>query len=117
MKTLTKSRTSTQRDTGRGNGRASSKEQGNGAATAAPKISRAVSAFLKRADKMLIDGKWAPAASGKTFTTPNPATGEVLARCAEGDATDINRAVAAARKAFEDGPWRRMTASERGKII
>jgi acyl-CoA reductase-like NAD-dependent aldehyde dehydrogenase len=57
------------------------------------------------------------AASGKTFETPNPATGETLARVAEGDAEDINRAVRAARRAFEEGPWGRMTASDRGRII
>jgi aldehyde dehydrogenase (NAD+) len=54
--------------------------------------------------KMLIDGKWVDAASGKKFETQNPATGELLATVAEGDAEDINRAVAAARRAFE-GPW------------
>ncbi len=57
------------------------------------------------------------AASGKTFDTPNPATGETLARVAEGDAEDINRAVRAARRAFEDGPWSRLTPSERGRLI
>ena len=50
--------------------------------------------------KMLIDGKWTDAASGKRFETHNPATGELLATVAEGDAEDINRAVAAARRAF-----------------
>src|SRR5262249_39998216 len=54
--------------------------------------------------KMLIDGKWVDAASGKKFETLNPATGELLATVAEGDAEDINRAVVAARRAFE-GPW------------
>ena len=54
--------------------------------------------------KMLIDGKWVDAASGKHFETRNPATGDLLATVAEGDAEDINRAVTAARKAFE-GPW------------
>ena len=52
-----------------------------------------------------------------TFETPNPATGDTLATVAEGDAEDINRAVRAARRAFEDGPWGRMTPSERGRII
>jgi phenylacetaldehyde dehydrogenase len=66
---------------------------------------------------MLINGKWVDAASGKTFPTYNPATGEVMAQIAEGDREDINRAVTAARAAFEKGPWRRMTASERGKLI
>lgn len=48
--------------------------------------------------------------SGKTFPTYDPRTGEVIARVAEGDAEDINRAVSAARKAFDEGPWPKMTA-------
>ncbi|XP_039046394.1 benzaldehyde dehydrogenase, mitochondrial-like [Hibiscus syriacus] len=57
----------------------------------------------------LIDGKFVDAASGKTFPTYDPRTGEVIAHVAEGDAEDINRAVAAARKAFDEGPWPKMT--------
>ena len=49
-------------------------------------------------------------ASGKTFPTLDPRTGEVIAHVAEGDAEDVNRAVSAARKAFDEGPWPRMTA-------
>ena len=67
--------------------------------------------------QLFINGQWADAASGKTFETPNPATGETLAHIAEGDAEDIDRAVRAARRAFEDGPWSRMTPSERGRLI
>jgi aldehyde dehydrogenase (NAD+) len=66
--------------------------------------------------KMLIDGKWVAAASGKTFESRNPATGELLATVAEGDAEDINRAVAAARKAFE-GPWSKVKPFERQAIL
>jgi phenylacetaldehyde dehydrogenase len=66
---------------------------------------------------MLIDGKWVNAVSGKTFPTYNPATGEVLAQIAEGDREDIDLAVKAARKAFDSGPWSRMTASQRGRLI
>ena len=66
--------------------------------------------------KMLIDGKWVEAASGKTFESRNPATGELLATVAEGDAEDINRAVAAARKAFE-GPWSKAKPFERQAIL
>jgi phenylacetaldehyde dehydrogenase len=76
-----------------------------------------VQEFVSRPRKMFIDGKWAEAASGKTFPTYNPATGEVLAQVAEGDRQDIDRAVKAARKAFESGPWPDMTASERGRLI
>ena len=66
--------------------------------------------------KMLIDGSWVAAASGKTFESHNPATGELLATVAEGDAEDINRAVAAARKAFE-GPWSKVKPFERQAIL
>src|SRR5437867_4128262 len=83
----------------------------------APRISRETTGFLKRANKLLIGGKWVSAASGSTFTSYNPATGELLTHCAEGDARDIERAVNAARQAFESGPWRRLTPSERGHIL
>jgi aldehyde dehydrogenase (NAD+) len=64
-----------------------------------------------------IGGQWVPAASGKTFETVNPATEEVIAQVAEGDAEDIDRAVAAAREAFDHGPWRKMDARERGRLM
>src|SRR6476620_1466904 len=76
-----------------------------------------VTSYISKNRKMLINGKWVEAASGKTFPTYNPATGEVLARVAEGDREDIDRAVKAARAAFETGPWSKLTASERGKLI
>src|SRR6516162_10490857 len=76
-----------------------------------------VTEFIAKPRKMLINGKWVEAASGKTFPTYNPATGEVLAKVAEGDREDINRAVQAARKAYESGPWPEMTASQRGRLI
>ncbi len=66
--------------------------------------------------KMLIDGQWVDAASGKRFETHNPATGELLATVAEGDAEDINRAVAAARRAFE-GPWSKVKPFERQSLL
>jgi acyl-CoA reductase-like NAD-dependent aldehyde dehydrogenase len=75
-------------------------------------------AFLRQQPvKMLIGGQWVPAASGKTFATINPATGTVLAQVAEGEREDINRAVAAARKAFEGGPWPKLTPSQRGRLL
>jgi phenylacetaldehyde dehydrogenase len=80
-------------------------------------LDRNVEAFIGAPRQLFIDGQWTDAASGKTFETPNPATGETLARIAEGDAEDIDRAVRAARRAFEEGPWSRMTPSERGRII
>jgi phenylacetaldehyde dehydrogenase len=76
-----------------------------------------VEEFVATPRQLFINGQWSDAASGKTFATVNPATGETLATVAEGDAEDINRAVRAARAAFEDGPWSRMTPSERGRII
>jgi phenylacetaldehyde dehydrogenase len=76
-----------------------------------------VLSFVGAPRKMLIGGKWLEAASGKTFPTYNPATGEVLAHVAEGNSADVDSAVAAARKAFEGGPWRTLTASERGRLI
>src|SRR2546430_15331608 len=80
-------------------------------------LDRNVEQFIGAPRQLFINGQWADAASGKTFATPNPATGETLANIAEGDAEDIDRAVMAARRAFEEGPWSRMTASERGRII
>jgi acyl-CoA reductase-like NAD-dependent aldehyde dehydrogenase len=75
-------------------------------------------AFLQqRQIKMLIGGQWVESASGKTFETFNPATGKVLARVAEGEREDINRAVVAARKAFESGAWRRMSPAQRGRLL
>ncbi|KAK9747926.1 hypothetical protein RND81_02G023900 [Saponaria officinalis] len=67
--------------------------------------------------QLLINGQFVDAASGKTFPTYDPRTGDVIANVAEGDLEDINRAVAAARKAFDEGPWPKMTAYERARII
>ncbi len=76
-----------------------------------------VVSFLEKPRKMLINGNWVDAVSGKTFPTYDPSTGEVLAQVAEGDREDVNLAVKAARKAFDQGPWRKMTPSERGRLI
>ena len=73
--------------------------------------------FSSSTRALLINGKFEEAESGKTFETVNPATGEALARVAEGDASDIDRAVRAARRAFDDGPWGRMNPSERGRVL
>ncbi len=67
--------------------------------------------------KLFIDGKWVDSVSGKTFDTLNPATEEVITSIAEGDSADIDLAVTAARKAFEDGPWGKTDARERGRIL
>jgi acyl-CoA reductase-like NAD-dependent aldehyde dehydrogenase len=71
------------------------------------------------AGKLLIGGEWRDATGGKTFDTINPATAEVLTTVAEASAADVDAAVQAARKAFDDpsGPWRKMSASERGRLL
>ncbi len=79
---------------------------GNGRATSPQKPRR-----------MLINGQWVNAESGQTFPTYNPATGEIICEVAAGDKADIDRAVVAARAAFESGPWRSMTPSDRGKLL
>ena len=76
-----------------------------------------VTSFVKERRKLLIGGQWVDAASGKTFPVQNPATGEVIAHVAEGDRQDIDRAVKAARRAFESGAWPRLTPSERGRLV
>ncbi len=86
-------------------------------ATQAVPLTENVSRYVAKTRQMLINGKWVDAASGKAFPTYNPATGDILAKVAEGDKEDINRAVAAARAAFETGPWRKLTPSERGRMI
>ncbi len=73
--------------------------------------------FVGTPRKMFINNQWVESASGKTFPTYNPATGEVLAQMAEGDREDIDRAVKAARKAFDSGPWPEMSASQRGRLM
>jgi aldehyde dehydrogenase (NAD+) len=67
--------------------------------------------------QLFIDGHWGPAQSGKTFATVDPATEEPIADVAEGDSADVDAAVRAARKAFEEGPWPRMNARERGRLM
>ncbi|NBV50528.1 aldehyde dehydrogenase family protein [bacterium] len=67
--------------------------------------------------KLLINNEWCEAVSGKRFDVINPATETKLTDCAEGDQADVERAVAAARKAFESGPWKKMSARERGRIL
>ena len=69
------------------------------------------------ANKLLINNQWTAAASGRTFPTINPATGEEICQVAEADKEDVDRAVKAARHAFEHGPWRKMAAAERGRLM
>src|SRR5262245_11981602 len=81
------------------------------------RLSKPTVAFLSDHRRLLIDGKWVAAASGKTFPIYNPATGSVFAHVAEADKEDVDRAVKAARRAFDGGPWRKMTGSERGRLL
>src|SRR5580704_2960508 len=74
--------------------------------------------FLRRSPtKLLIGGKWVAPKSGKTFETINPANEEVLAVVAEGDKADIDEAVKAARKAFEEGKWPSMGPHQRTRVL
>src|ERR1700723_3096733 len=86
-------------------------------ATSVVQMDPKVSGYVGKSHKMLINGKWMDAASGKTFPTYNPATGEVLSNVAEGDKEDINRAVKAARAAFETGAWSKISHSDRSRMI
>ncbi|HEX2486232.1 MAG TPA: aldehyde dehydrogenase family protein [Myxococcota bacterium] len=85
--------------------------------SAAPDLRSDVRSFVAKQRPMLIDGKFVEAASGKAFPTYDPATGDVLAKVAEGDREDVERAVRAARRAFESGAWPALTASERGRLL
>jgi len=86
------------------------------AATDTPLVP-SVQQFLATDHTMLINGNWVTALSGQTFSTVNPATGETFCQIPEGQQGDINLAVQAARRAFDQGAWRKLTASERGKLI
>ena len=76
-----------------------------------------VRAFLDRPHRLLIGGEWVDAASGKTFETRDPATGEVLATVAHAEQADIDAAVAAARAAFDEGSWVRMRPNVREDLL
>ena len=67
--------------------------------------------------KLLINNEWVESASGKRFETINPATGEVICNVAEADASDVDKAVIAARKAFTNGDWHKMSATKRGELL
>ncbi|HLF20251.1 MAG TPA: 5-carboxymethyl-2-hydroxymuconate semialdehyde dehydrogenase, partial [Bacteroidota bacterium] len=64
-----------------------------------------------------IDNKFVPSVDGKTLDTLNPSTNKPITQVSSGNAVDVDRAVKAARKAFDEGPWPRMTAQERGKSL
>ena len=80
-------------------------------------VPASLQSFLASPKQLLIDGNWVNAASGKSFDVFDPATDQVIAKVAEGESADVDLAVAAARKAFDSGPWSQMTASDRGRLI
>ncbi|HKJ23705.1 MAG TPA: aldehyde dehydrogenase family protein [Myxococcota bacterium] len=86
-------------------------------AATAPARLDSVESFLHEKHALLIGGRWVPAADGETFAVDDPAREEVIAHVARGRARDIDAAVAAARRAFEEGPWRRLNPSERGRLL
>ena len=81
------------------------------------RLSQPAKEFLHQPSRLLIDGKLVEAASGKTFPVYNPATGAILMQVAEADSADVDRAVKAARKAFDEGPWSKISPSGRGKLL
>jgi phenylacetaldehyde dehydrogenase len=76
-----------------------------------------VKSFIGHPHQALIGGRWQSAQDGKTFDVFNPATEEVIARVADCKKADVDLAVAAARKAFDSGPWPAMSPSQRGRIL
>jgi phenylacetaldehyde dehydrogenase len=86
-------------------------------AIAKPKLGKDSKAFLAKKHRMLIGGKWVEAKSGKTFEVEDPATQEIIAHVPAGDKADIDAAVTAARKAFETGPWSRISPGDRAKLV
>jgi aldehyde dehydrogenase (NAD+) len=78
---------------------------------------RTVKAPTVKDQPLFIGGKFVDGSSNKTFAAINPATGETLCQCAEADASDVDRAVKAARKALESGPWKTMDAVDRGRLL
>src|ERR1700744_2486815 len=82
-----------------------------------PAMGSAATAFLAQKHQMLIDGKWVDARSGKTFAVEDPATEEIIAHVPAGDKADIDMAVAAARRAFETGPWSRISPAARQRLV
>jgi phenylacetaldehyde dehydrogenase len=80
-------------------------------------VSRRTADFVTQNHRMYIGGRFVPAASGKTFPVYNPATGEVITQVPEAEAEDVDRAVQAARRSFDIGPWTRISPSERGRML
>jgi phenylacetaldehyde dehydrogenase len=86
-------------------------------ATSHARLGPAARDFIARRHKLLIDGHWVDAKSGKSFAVFDPSNGQQIAQVAEGGPEDIADAVIAARRAFEDSAWSRMKPTERGKLV
>jgi phenylacetaldehyde dehydrogenase len=82
-----------------------------------PAISPAVARFVGKEHKLLINGNWVEARSGRTFPVEDPATEETIAHVPAGEKSDIDEAVAAARRAFETGPWPRISPAEKSRLV
>src|SRR5699024_4247630 len=80
-------------------------------------LSEKTLSFLNKSKQLFINGDFTNSISGKTFETYNPSNGEVLANVSEAETEDINKAVDSAKRAFEDGPWSKMTPAERGNLM
>jgi delta 1-pyrroline-5-carboxylate dehydrogenase len=78
-----------------------------------PALGKAATAFLGKKHRMLIDGKWVEARSGQTFPVEDPATQEIIGHVPSGDKAHVDQAVAAARRAFDFGPWSRLPPGKR----
>src|ERR1700728_3602566 len=82
-----------------------------------PALGNAATAFLGKKHRMLINGKWVEARSGESFPVEDPATQHIIGHVRSGDKADIDQAVAAARRAFDSGPWARMSPGDRSRLI
>jgi len=82
-----------------------------------PEPSAAVAKFLSRAPRLLIGGEWVEPKSPHRIPVVDPATGREIAQIADADAEDVDRAVAAARAAFERGPWPEMLPNHREALL
>src|SRR5262252_3244326 len=87
------------------------------AIAAQPKPSAAVSSFLRRPGRLLIGGEWVESKSSVRIPVMDPATGAEIASVADAGAADVDRAVAAARAAFESGPWPNMPPNQREVLM
>ena len=87
------------------------------AIAAQPAPSTVVTAFLRRPARLLIGGEWVPSTAKERIPVVDPATGAEIASVADANATDVDKAVAAAREAFERGPWATMLPAQREALI